>query len=90
MPARSDGHAAGETSAQSSPAMLVPGAVTVVGSPAASDAVTHAARSGSTAMTVAPAAAPWRAAAAASEPTPAGTSTTSKSPCSATSANSVA
>ena len=57
--------------------MLVPGVTTRVGSPAASDAVRQAAVSGSTATIRVPLAAPQRAAAAASEPTPAGTSATS-------------
>ena len=88
MPARSVGHADAETSAQSSPAMLVPGVATRVGRPAASEAVRHAAVSGSTPTTRVPHAAPQRAAAAASEPTPVGTNATSKR--SSISANSVA
>ena len=79
MPARSDGHAAGDTSAQSSPAIAVPGVGTAVGSPAASDAVRQAAVTGSTPITGTPRSAPWRAAAAASEPTPTGTRITSYS-----------
>ena len=43
MPDRSDGQAAGETSAQSSPAMTVPGFLTVTGRPAASEAARQAA-----------------------------------------------
>ena len=50
--------------------MVVPGVATSVGVPAASDAVRHAAVAGSTPTTAAPVAAPWRAAAAASEPHP--------------------
>ena len=74
MPGSSVGQAASETSAQSRPAIAVPGVSTTVGSPAASDAVRQAATSGSTAITGTPAAAPQRAAAAPSEPTPTGTS----------------
>ena len=51
MPASSEGHAAAETSAQSSPAIVVPGVATAVGSPAASEAVRHAAAAGSTPIT---------------------------------------
>ena len=90
MPARRIGHAAAETSAQSRPAIDVPGVGTTVGSPAASEAVRHCAVSGSTPTTGTPRAAPNRAAAAPSEPTPIGTSTRSNEPCSATSAKSVA
>ena len=79
MPGSSVGQAASETSAQSRPAIAVPGVSTTVGSPAASDAVRHAATSGSTASTGTPAAAPQRAAAAPSEPTPTGTSATDQS-----------
>ena len=57
-PSRREGQAAGETSAQSIPAMRVPGVGTATGSPAASEAVTHAAASGSTAITALPASAP--------------------------------
>jgi hypothetical protein len=77
MPARRSGQAAIDTSAQSSPAIAVPGVGIVTGSPAASDAVRHAAVTGSTPTTGTPARAPYRAAAAASEPTPTGTSTRS-------------
>ena len=90
IPGSSDGHAATETSAQSRPAMVVPGVGTVAGRPAASDAERQAAVSGSTPITGTPAAAPWRAAAAASEPTPTGTSSTSCSVWAAASAKSVA
>ncbi len=69
--------------------MRVPGVATAVGPPAASEAVRHAALSGSTPTTRSPACAPKRAAAAASEPTPTGTTSTSKLPCEAVSANSV-
>ena len=72
------GQAAAETAAQSSPAIAVPGVATTVGSPAASDAVRHAATSGSTAITCVPPAAPQRAAAAAeradARPAPSATS----------------
>ena len=70
--------------------MLVPGVGTATGSPAASDAVRQAALAGSTATTLTPAAAPKRAAAAPSEPTPTGTRIRSKRPWAAASANSVA
>ena len=90
IPARSEGQAAAETSAQSRPAMLVPGVGTAVGSPAASDAVRQAAVTGSTPITSIPRPAAKRAAAAASDPTPTGTISTSKSACAAASANSVA
>ena len=58
IPSRSEGQATGETSAQSIPAMLVPGVGTAVGAPAASEAVTQSAVSGSTAITALPASAP--------------------------------
>ena len=80
MPARRSGHAAADTSAQSRPAIVVPGVGTATGSPAASDAVRHAAVTGSTPTTGIPAWAPKRAAAAASDPTPTGTTSTSNRP----------
>lgn len=90
IPHRRDGHAAVETSAQSMPAIVVPGVCTAVGTPTASEAVRHAAPAGSTPTTRAPVWAAKRAAAAASEPTPTGTSNRSKLPCAAASENSVA
>ena len=58
IPARSDGHAAADTSAQSRPAIAVPGVSIRTGSPAASDAVRQAAATGSTPTTFTPAWAP--------------------------------
>ena len=89
-PSRSVGHAVAETSAQSRPAIVVPGVGTLAGAPAASEAVRHAAVTGSTPISVMPACAANRAAAAPSEPTPIGTSRTSNVPCSPSSAKSVA
>ena len=63
---------------------------TTTGSPAASDAVRHGAATGSTPITGMPARAPKRAAAAASEPTPTGTTSASNPACRAASSNSVA
>ena len=89
IPARSDGHPVCEISAQSRPAIVVPGFSTGVRRPAASDAVRQAAVCGSTPTTAMPAWAPYRAAAAASAPAPTGTSITSNRPCAAVSAKSV-
>lgn len=92
-PARRTGHAAADGVAQSMPASAVPGVATVTGRPAASDAVTHAAATGSTTMTAA--GGRWwdatRTAEAASDPTPIGTMTTPNGPaaCAAASRNSV-
>ncbi len=89
-PSRSVGQAVWEGVAQLSPAMLVPGASTTTGRPAASDAVAQAAFAGST--PIASAGGVWwqakRIAADAKAPTPIWQSTTSKgSPaCSAASA----
>ena len=66
----------------------MPGVSISTGSPASSAAVRQAATSGSTAITAVPVAAPQRAAAAPSEPTPTGTITVSNAP--SISANSVA
>ena len=90
IPATSDGQAAGETSAQSRPAIAVPGVGTTVGRPAASEAVRHAAATGSAPTTRTPRAAACRAAAAASDPTPTGTTSRSWAACAAASSNSVA
>ncbi len=70
--------------------MAVPGVSTATGSPAAREAVRQAALTGSTPTTRTPVCAPKRAAAAASEPTPTGTSMRSNEACAAASANSVA
>ena len=69
--------------------MQVPGVSTAVGLPAASEAPRHAALSGSTPTTASPARAAKRAAAAASDPTPTGTTSRSKLPCEGISPNRV-